>query len=115
MPLRTNCFALLKQREVLLKKLCAVGRDTFHSQRLRGVLNRGIEITDLSVRYSESVDHMLILPYHDAARGLCVFHCLLPIAKRRVWASRPKPGAIAQHPGERHIPGMKRNEIIKFL
>src|SRR6476660_4778528 len=113
--LPANWLVLLKQCKVLLKKFCAVGRDSFHSQRLRGVLNRGVKITNLSVRYSESVDHVLVLPYHNAARGLCVFYCLLPIAKRRVWASRPKPGTIAQHPGERHIPGMKRSEIIKFL
>ena len=37
---RPNCLALLKQCKVLLKKFCAVGRDTFHSQRLRSVLNR---------------------------------------------------------------------------
>ena len=79
--LQPDRFALLKQREVPLKKLRAVGRDSFHSQRLRGVLNRGIEIASLSVRYSESVDHVLVLPYHYAARGLCVFHCLLPIPK----------------------------------
>jgi hypothetical protein len=95
------------------KILCCRAR--FHSQRLRGVLNRGIKIASLSVRYSESVDHVLVLPYHNAARGLCVFHCLLPIAKRRVRARRPKPGTIAQRPGERHIPGMKRDEMIKFL
>ncbi len=105
--LQANWLVLLKQRKVLLKKFCAVGRDSFHSQRLRGVLNRGIEIASLSVRHSESVNHVLVLPYHNAARGLCVFHCLLPIAKRRVRASRPKPGTIAQRPGERHIPGMK--------
>ena len=79
--LPANWLVLLKQRKVLLKKFCAVGRNAFHSQRLRGVLNRGIEIPGLSVCYSESVDHVLVLPCHNAARGLCVFHCLLPIAK----------------------------------
>src|SRR5918996_2042983 len=31
--LQTNWLVLLKQRKVLLKKFCAVGRDSFHSQR----------------------------------------------------------------------------------
>ena len=79
--LPANWLVLLKQRKVLLKKFCAVGRNAFHSQRLRGVLNRGIEIPGLSVCYSESVDHVLVLPCHNAARDFCVFHCLLPIAK----------------------------------
>jgi hypothetical protein len=72
---------VLKQRKVLLKKFSAVRRDSFHSQRLCGVLDRGIEIANLSARDSESVDHVLVFPYHDAACGLCIFHCLLPIAK----------------------------------
>ncbi|PYL21728.1 MAG: hypothetical protein DMF44_12810 [Verrucomicrobia bacterium] len=63
---------LLKKRKVLLKNFCAVGRDSFHSHRLRGILHRGVKITDLSLRYRESVDHVLVLPYHNAARGLCV-------------------------------------------
>ena len=113
--LQTNWLVLLKQRKVLLKKFCVIRRYTFHTERLRCVLNRGIEIASLSVRYSESVDHVFVLPYHNGARGLCVFHCLLPIAKRRVRASRSKPGTIAQGPGQRHTPGMKRDYMIKFL
>lgn len=46
--LQANWLVLLKRRKVLLKKLCAVGRDTFQSQRLRSILNRGIEIASLS-------------------------------------------------------------------
>jgi len=79
--LRADWLVLLKQRKMPLEKFCAVGRDSFHSQRLRSILHRGIEIASLSVRCSKSVDHVLILPNHNAARGLCVFHCLLPIAK----------------------------------
>src|SRR5213079_1743691 len=82
--LQTNWLALLKQRKVLLKKFCAVGQDSFHSQRLCGVLNRGIKIASLSVCAGESVDHVLVLPYHNAARGFCVFHSLRPVSKRCV-------------------------------
>jgi hypothetical protein len=71
----------VEKTQGVAEKLCAVGRDSFHSQRLRGILNRGIEIASLSVCYSESVDHVLVFPYHNAARGLSVLHCLLPIAK----------------------------------
>jgi len=37
--LQANWLVLLEQRQVLLEKFCAIGRNTFHSQRLRGVLN----------------------------------------------------------------------------
>jgi hypothetical protein len=69
-----NRLVLLEQRRVLLKQFGGLGQDSFDRERLRGVLHRGVKITDLSLRYRKSVDHVLVLSYHNAARGLCVFH-----------------------------------------
>src|ERR1043166_7057905 len=111
--LQSNRLALFKRGKGLLKNFCAIRRDTFHSQGLRGELNRGIEVTSFRVRDSESIDHMLVLPHHDAAGGLCVFHSLLAVAKRRVRASRPKPGTVGQHSGKCHASRMQRRDTCQ--
>ena len=80
---------------MLLKKFCAVRGDAFHSQRLRHVLHRGIKIANLGIRHGERVDHVFILPDHDAARSLGIFDRLLTVSQRCVRAGSTKPGTIA--------------------
>ncbi len=76
-----NWLALLNNARCCWKQFRGLGRDSFDSQRLRCVLHGGVKITSLGVRYIESVNHVFVFAYHNAARTLCVFHCLLPIAK----------------------------------
>jgi hypothetical protein len=58
---------------------------------LRYIADSGIKVSSLGVSRGERIDHILVLPGHDAASGLGVSDCLLPIAKERRLEARILP------------------------